>query len=55
MPTDIDFLGAGGIPLVISEQGTLDDDAKRLLERRSKLQMMPNAMEALCSVIQQLG
>ncbi len=55
MPTDINLVAYGGIPLVVSEIGTPDEEDKKLLALRNKLDLMPDAMRALCRSIRDLG
>jgi Xaa-Pro aminopeptidase len=55
MPEDIDAFVFGGIPLVVSDLGTPDENDKRLLERRNQLENFPGAMPALFGAIRHLG
>lgn len=55
MPTDIDAFVFGGIPLVVSELGTPDENDKRLLQRREQVTNHPNVMEALYAALRHLG
>jgi Xaa-Pro dipeptidase len=54
-PKEIDLAVYGGIPLVISDKGTSNEDDMALLRLRSRLQPSTDSMQALYSAVRMLG
>ena len=52
---EIDLVVFAGIPLVVAENGTPNEDDKKLLGRRSKLESEAGFMEGLFAALRQLG